>query len=190
MMGGTFDPIHIGHLQIAQKAFEQFQLDEVLLIPTSKPPHKTQDSIQASDDDRYHMVHLAIRDLAHLKISDIEMHTDGPAYTIETLEYFLKTKDAEYYLIMGGDSWKNFHTWQRSSDIRKKAKIIIADRCSEQESLSEEGVYRLDMPHYPISSSQIREWIRLGKNVSEYLPLQVLVYIQEKQLYGWDSICQ
>lgn len=192
IMGGTFDPIHLGHLQIAQKAFDQFNLDEVLLIPTAKPPHKTPDSIQASDHDRYEMVKLAIQNKKHLKISDIEMNTAGPAYTIDTLERLVKIKKAEYYLIMGSDSWRNFHTWRKASEIRKKTKIVIADRFSDEadKNLSNDGIYKLKMENCSIASSQIRESISLGKNVSECLPAEVLAYIQKKHLYGWNSICQ
>ena len=113
IMGGTFDPIHMGHLILGEKAYEQFQLDKVLFMPSGNPPHKKNRQGRATDEQRVEMVRRAISDNPHFELSLAEMHENGYTYTYHTLET-LKTEnpDTDYYFIIGADSLYNFDTWR------------------------------------------------------------------------------
>ena len=111
IMGGTFDPIHMGHLILGEKAYEQLGLDKVLFMPCGNPPHKRNRKGRATDEQRAEMVRLAIKDNPHFELSLIEMHEEGYTYTYRTLEQLnAANPDTEYYFIIGADSLYNFDT--------------------------------------------------------------------------------
>ena len=111
IMGGTFDPIHIGHLILGETAYEQFHLDKVLFMPAGNPPHKKNRRGRATDEERVEMVRRAISGNEHFELSLIEMNEDGYTYTYRTLERMQQErKDADYYFIIGADTLYNFET--------------------------------------------------------------------------------
>ncbi len=195
IMGGTFDPIHYGHLLLGERAYEQFYLDQILYMPSGNPPHKQNRQGRASIRQRMDMVELAIRDNPHFSLLDAEMHTDGYSYTYMTLER-LKAQNphTEYYFIIGADSLFDFERWKYPERICSQAKILAAGRSEagwtevnrkirELSERFQSEFYYLEAPHVDISSHSLRENIHDGKSVRYLLPDEVLSYIMEHDIY-------
>ena len=119
IMGGTFDPIHMGHLILGEQSYEQFQLDKVLFMPSGNPPHKRDRAGRASDNQRVDMVRLAIEDNPHFELSLAEMHETGYTYTYRTLEELKEyNPDTDYYFIIGADSFLLLtNGWNQSGSV-------------------------------------------------------------------------
>ena len=129
LFGGTFNPIHRGHLWAASELIKQFNLDQIFLIPDALPPHKTSDLV-AKADDRLEMINLAIADLPGLTVSDVELNRPGLSYTIDTIRHFKSTlaKDAGIYLIMGLDAFLEIHTWKSHQNLLDEIAFIVMAR--------------------------------------------------------------
>ena len=195
IMGGTFDPIHIGHLILGESAYHQFELEKVIFMPAGYPPHKPVREDGASNEARTEMVRLAIKSNPHFELSTYEMEKKGESFSYETLEHLL-SEDPEnsLYFIMGADSLKNFDTWKEPARICKAATIVAAvrDHLESSEFLGEmnrlEDKYQanikmLDSLNIDISSHQIREWVKEGKSLKYYVPDPVIEYIQKNNLF-------
>lgn len=201
IMGGTFDPIHIGHLILGEKAYEQMGLDKVWFMPAGNPPHKQNRKGRASDRQRVEMVKMAIQGNPHFELSLIEMNADGYSYTYRTLENLIKEHpDTDYYFIIGADSLYSFATWKEPKRICCACTIVVATRNHMPlKELNEEMTFlsqqyggqflRLDTLNIDISSEQIRDWIRRGESIRYYIPEKVEDYIHSHQIYyakeGW-----
>ncbi|MBQ6469705.1 MAG: nicotinate-nucleotide adenylyltransferase [Lachnospiraceae bacterium] len=195
IMGGTFDPIHIGHLILGEAAYEQYALDKVLFMPAGRPPFKQGRKGMASNEQRTEMVRLAIASNPHFELSLLEMNDDGMSYTYRTLEKLREENpDTEYYFVMGADSLMFFDTWMNPQRIADAAIIVVATRNHmPQESLNEKmrqlseefsaSIRKLETPNLDISSSQIREWVSLGRGIQYYVPDPEIQYIMEQGLY-------
>lgn len=195
IMGGTFDPIHYGHLLLGEKAYEQFYLDQVLYMPSGNPPHKQNRQGRATIRQRMDMVELAIGDNPHFALLDAETNTNGYSYTYLTLERLkAKNPDTEYYFIIGADSLFDFEGWKFPERICRQAKILAAGRSEagwtevnrKIRELSEHfqsEFYYLEAPHVEISSHSLREDIHNGRSVRYLLPDQVLSYIKKNRIY-------
>ncbi|MGI6010341.1 MAG: nicotinate-nucleotide adenylyltransferase [Ruminococcus sp.] len=195
IMGGTFDPIHIGHLILGETAYEQFHLDKVLFMPAGNPPHKKNRKGRATDEERVEMVRRAIDGNDHFELSLIEMNEDGYTYTYRTLERMRQEQEkADYFFIIGADSLYNFDTWKEPERICKAAKIVVATRDhTEDESLDYEmqrlsvkygGEFlKLDSLNIDISSQMLRAWIEEKRTIKYYVPDCVIDFIQENQIY-------
>ena len=140
LFGGTFNPIHRGHLWAASEVIKQFNLDQIFLIPAALPPHKTQ-GLVAKADDRLKMISLVIADLRGLTVSDVELNRPGPSYTIDTIRYFKHTlaKDAQIYLIMGLDAFLEIHTWKSHQDLLEQIAFIVMARPAEDYTDTQQG---------------------------------------------------
>lgn len=194
-MGGTFDPIHIGHLILGEEAFRQLQLDQVLYMPAGNPPHKRNRTGRASDEDRVEMIRRAIGGNPHFDLSLLDMKEEGYSYTYLLLEELNeKHPDCEFYFIMGADSLVDFDTWMKPERVAQAAHLVVATRnqmsSGDFESLlmrrreQYHGDFlRLDTPNLDISSQHLRELVGTGASVRYYIPDSVLTYIQEKSLY-------
>jgi nicotinate-nucleotide adenylyltransferase len=132
LFGGTFNPIHRGHLRAASEVIKQFNLDQIYLIPAALPPHKTP-GLVAKADDRLAMIKSAIADLHGLTVSDVELNRPGPSYTIDTIRHFKNTlaKDTQIYLIMGLDAFLEIHTWKSYRDLLDQIAFIVMARPDE-----------------------------------------------------------
>jgi nicotinate-nucleotide adenylyltransferase len=129
LFGGTFNPIHFGHLRSALEVKEGFALDEVFLIPAALPPHKLSGEVAAAAD-RLHMIGLALEDSPGLKLSDIELKRSGPSYTIDTVQYFKQTlpADSRIFLIMGLDAFLEIDTWKAYKELLQEVSFIVVNR--------------------------------------------------------------
>ena len=167
IMGGTFDPIHIGHLILGENAWHQFGLEKVLFMPSANPPHKPNRIGRADIQERVDMVRGAIADNPHFELSLEEAFREDYCYTSETLqEMTVKHPDTEYYFIMGADSLFAFETWHEPQKICQNCVIVAT-------------------PNIDVSSHEIREWIRKANtSLKYYVPDKVISYIKEKNLYS------
>lgn len=194
IMGGTFDPIHYGHLMIAENAAEQFGLDQVWFIPTGNPPHKKSSGITDAVH-RCNMVKLAISGNPRFSLSMREVEDSGVCYTYRTLTALCSEyqKD-QFYFIMGADSLFEFEDWRKPAVICEKAVILAAVRDrTDDASLDDQirylkekfqaEIFRIQTPNFSISSHNIRERIAQGSSVRYLLPDCVREYIAAKKLY-------
>ena len=195
IMGGTFDPIHIGHLILGENAFLQFGLDQVLFMPSGNPPHKRDRRGRASTLQRVEMVQEAIGPNSHFALSLAETHDEGYTYTKETLERLkAENPDTEYYFIIGADSLFSFESWKEPEKICGLCTLVAAVRnhipgeemdaqiCYLKEKLGAQ-ILKLDTPNIDISSGTIRSWLSLGKSIRYYVPDEVIRYIEKHGLY-------
>lgn len=194
IMGGTFNPIHNGHIEIAKAAYEQYSLEQVLFLPSKKPPHKRNRRI-AANKDRIEMVTMAIRDYPYFALSTCEMDREGYSYTSDTLKQ-LKAQypDYELYFIVGADSLHYMEEWHEPETIFSLSHILCAPRfpltkeedykCQKQ-LMKEYGatISFIDMVPMDIASQDILRKITLGEQILNQLPKSVYEYIIEHSIY-------
>lgn len=186
VFGGTFDPIHFGHLLAAEQAREQAQLDEIWFMPARIPPHKERGGI-ASEQHRYNMVELAIADHSAFQATDIELKREGPSYTIDTMECLTRQHpELSFSFIIGGDMVEMLPKWRRYEDLIQLVHFIGLYRPGsryDQHHMSA-FVTLVEMPAWDLSSTLIREKVAAGKSIRYLLPQTVETYIKEHGLYG------
>jgi len=197
IFGGTFDPVHFGHLALAEECLAVAGLDEVWLVPAASPPHKGGKKLSRFDQ-RKEMLELAIAGNEKFKVEPMEADRPGPSFTIDTLEEIQKRKpNDELFLIIGGDSALEFSTWKDPAKIASLATIIVRIRPgvimpTEQEFISQLGkelgvppkvFFVAGPPYLDVSSSLLKERVTNNKSVRYLLPRAVEVYIQQKKLY-------
>lgn len=193
IMGGTFNPIHQGHLILAEQAYEQFGLDHVLFMPSKNPPHKNKSEL-LSDEHRTNMVMLAINKNPHFAISTLELEREGTTYTADTLNYLTKKhSDTMYYFIVGADSLFSMQNWMEPQTIFHLSTIIVAGRDTTNVEVENHIEYlnktfgahilQLSMPNIEISSRIIRERIAENKTIRYFIPDEVIAYIKKNSLY-------
>lgn len=194
IMGGTFNPIHYGHLIIAENACEQFHLDRVIFMPTGLMPHKEYGGEEMMSH-RCEMVRLAIQDNAHFSISTYEVDRTEMNYTYRTLIAMQdQHPEAELFFILGADSLFNFEEWKHPELICKQATILAAVRASMTESRVDEQIehlmnlyngkiYRLESPNFSVSSRDIRQRRADGETIRYLIPDAVREYIEKHNLY-------
>ncbi|MDD3726127.1 MAG: nicotinate-nucleotide adenylyltransferase [Candidatus Ratteibacteria bacterium] len=186
IIGGTFDPVHIGHLIIAEKVREEFFLERTLFIPAGIPPHKKE--VFASPIHRLEMVKIAIKDNKYFQVDDIEIKKQKPAYTYDTIismrSIYPKT---ELFFITGADMFYEIETWHRYRELVKEVIFLIAPRkVNEKKLFPKIPSLRYEFIHSPlmdISSSYIRSCLAERKSVKYLLPDGVLKYIRRYKLY-------
>ncbi|MBF4471662.1 nicotinate (nicotinamide) nucleotide adenylyltransferase [Flavobacterium sp. HJJ] len=184
---GTFNPIHVGHLIIANHMAEHSDLDQVWMVVTPHNPLKKKSSL-LDDHHRLQMVYLATEDFPKIKPSDIEFKLPQPNYTVNTLVHLEeKYPNHEFSLIMGEDNLKSFHKWKNYEAILEHHNIYVYPRISsEAENLELKNhpkIHLIDAPVVEISSTSIRENVKKGKNVQPLLPNKVWEYIDHNNFY-------
>lgn len=186
ILGGTFDPIHQGHLRLAETARLQYHLDKVLFIPALRPPHKTNKRDLTPAPYRYQMTELAVQNQPHFEVSRMEFDRRGISYTVDTLRALRKTHPGdEFFLILGEDSLTELPTWKDFGEIEKMS-VILAARRPGLKAAAPAGseIHWIDMPACGISSSEIRSRLASGKKLeSGLLPEAVLGYVKKMHLY-------
>ena len=192
-MGGTFDPIHIGHLATAEAVRCEYQLDTVLFIPSANPPHK-QDVEVTDAIHRYRMTELATKSNPHFEVSAIEMERKGLSYTINTLQALLEEygDDTELYFIIGSDALAELHTWENIYGVLELTHFIAASRPGIDKTdeiiasfgeLGRKKIHRLTIPELEISATDIRHRVAEGRSIRYIVPEAVRLYIAEHALY-------
>jgi len=179
LLGGTFDPIHNGHIAIAKTAIQQLKLDKLLLIPAGNPWQKSEFS---DSKHRLEMVKKAGNDLEKVEVSDIEVNKTGPTYTFETLqELHKKYPNSELILILGSDAIAGFDTWKEPNLVKTLARIYVVQRAGD---FTQDWHFdRIQMPSIEISSTEIREKVKNNESISELVPKSVNEYISANGLY-------
>ena len=191
--GGSFNPIHLAHVKLADYAVYELELDELYFMPTFVSPFK-QDKKMAERKDRLAMIESVLDYNPKFKLSDYEIDNENVSYTIKTLDYFSKELDAKLYYVVGFDALLTLDTWYRGEEILNKYSLITAKRpdSSEIEALTKinsfirkynSKIHILDMPEMDISSSDIRNRIKNGKSIKELVLPATEEYIIEHNLY-------
>lgn len=192
-MGGTFDPIHWGHLILAEQAWEQLGLDKVLFITAADPPHK-QDQRITGAEYRLEMTRLAVEDNDHFECSTIEMDRPGPSYTIDTVKQILEMYGpaTNVYVIVGADEAIQLMTWRDPYGIQALATIAVAARSYASNDMPvalpkdfSDKLVSIKMPGIDISSTDLRERVRSRRSIRYLVPRPVEKYILDKGLYRW-----
>jgi len=192
LLGGSFDPVHVAHIKMAQTALRELDLDEVQLIPASDPWQRP--PLAATTAQRLDMLTLAIAGLPGLSINSIELQRGGPTYTIDTLRAL--PGDAAYIWLMGADQLRNFCTWRDWQDIADRIDLAVAARPGSpvaappelQSRLAATGrtLHRLPFAETPICASDIRRRLADGESAAGLTPPATLAYIQAHRLYRSD----
>lgn len=188
-MGGTFNPVHMGHLLLAETVRSDYPLDKILFMPAAIPPHKEQETL-CSAELRLRMLELAVEPYPFLGVSDYEIQKGGVSYTIDTVRWLQSDSPYqadELFLIIGGDSLVELHTWRCPEDILNQIQTLVIARSGfDFEHVSSrylEAVQMIETPLIDISSSQIRERVRSNRSIRFWVPDSVAGFILENGLY-------
>ncbi len=197
VLGGSFNPIHIGHLIVAEEVYWRHGLSGVIFVPAHIPPHKGAEEL-AEAHHRYEMVKLAIKGNEHFAVSDIEIARGGKSYTVETVELLSNKygKDCELYLIIGTDTLQELPTWKEIQRLVGLCRMVVVNRPGAglngfaqltpllgEETLGEMRKLAVQIPPIGISSTEIRARLRSGRNIKYLVPPSVEEYISKKRLY-------
>jgi nicotinate-nucleotide adenylyltransferase len=194
ILGGTFDPVHLGHITIAENVRDELSLDEVLLIPAGVPMSRPNDRVTTASH-RLNMVEIAVKGKKALKATPIEIERPGPTYTVDTLEELRKrgNEDDEIYFVLGSDTLQTIGTWKNPGRILELCRLVVVPRPGYQPLSDEElekilpglskNIIVMKGPYLDISASQIRKRIAEGKPISHLVPEGIEEYIRQHNLY-------
>ena len=186
-LGGSFDPVHFGHLLAAQDAYEQYQLDRLILVPAAQAPLKPNDA-QSSADDRLAMVRAATEWDHRFEVSDIELRRGGISYTIDSARHFrAQFPHDTLYWIIGGDQLPKLHLWKDIGELASIVEFIFLERPGFPLKASPDipglRLHRCDGHLLAISSTELRDRTRRGLSLDYFVPHKAIVYIQQHDLY-------
>jgi nicotinate-nucleotide adenylyltransferase len=207
LFGGSFNPIHLGHLRAAEEDREALGLDLIYFVPAASPPHKPPVGL-APAEHRLQMVRLATKGNRYFMVSDVEVRRSGRSFTIDTVRYFRATMRAqpELYLIMGGDQFAELDTWKEADDLTRLCNIIVHTRLAENQTeveapvailrrfgytkrdnlyvhSSDHTLHFLSTTFFPISATLIRRKLALGESIRYLVPTDVADYIERHAPY-------
>lgn len=188
VFGGSFNPPHLGHLFMAEYIRDDQDLDRIVWIPAYRPPHKL-DEAMLSSRHRLAMLRLAVAGNAAFEISDVELVRGGVSYTLHTLEQLRSDdEDDELSLIIGSDTYADFHTWHRPEEVLKIADLLVYPRHGVPARTRQRfPANMLDAPEIPISSTEIRRRVRTGRTIRYFVTDSVREYIDENGIYLGDT---
>lgn len=188
LYGGTFDPIHLGHLRAAETAREAFRLDLVAFLPAAVPPHRAAPVSPA--EDRLAMARLATAAHSRFEAWDAELRRPGPSYTVETVSTLVSERPSDsFVLVVGADTWPEMVTWREPERLLRLVEVAVVDRPGSPVGElrppfpGARGVRRAEGPTLPISATAIRERVARGKSVRFLVPDAVADYIEARRLY-------
>jgi nicotinate-nucleotide adenylyltransferase len=187
ILGGSFDPVHNGHIELALYVKSAYKLDKIMFLPLGDPPHKT---LRSNKEIRVKMLKEALKNVDDCFVSTLEVERQGTTYTFDTVSWLKANTDDEYYYIIGGDTVDTLHKWHRAEELFKIINFIVIDRLNIDET---EGIKRVkqmgaklyiaDHTGLDISSTQVRDYVKNGKNIDELVPYQVKEIIVQHGLY-------
>ena len=192
--GGSFDPVHNGHLHLAETAMKKLSLDEIIFMPANISPFKQDKADVTSGRDRYEMLRLALEDRENMSVSDYELNQTGVSYTVCTLRHMKKLyPDSQLVLLMGSDMLMSFERWYCWQEIMEYAELGCISRnegdrdilMNQAAKLSEYGeIHVLWEDILPMSSTEVRSFLKKDEDCSCYLPEKVVQYIVKRHLYS------
>lgn len=183
ILGGTFDPVHIGHLVLAMCARDQLSTDELVFIPNARSPLKSVQP-EAPFADRLEMLKLAIGEVPGFTVSDIEGRRGGISYTIDTLLSLRRDHPGDVlYLILGSDTLRDLPSWHEAERVLELARVAVVARHGDKQPIAEPVTEAIVMPRLDVSASQVRDRIRDGRSIDFLTPAPVVAYIHEHSLY-------
>tara|TARA_B100000902_G_scaffold397227_1_gene460356 strand:- start:409 stop:978 length:570 start_codon:yes stop_codon:yes gene_type:complete len=184
LIGGTFDPIHNGHLLLAQFVSEQVSLDKILFIPAADPPHK--DKVYFSAAARVEMVSCAVNDIDDMFVSKIELDRPGKSFTVDTLrQLHMQCPEDSYYLIIGDDNISQISSWHDPESILELCTVVVGTRLTGEKICENRFMKRMvliDTPLFELSSTEIRHRLQSGLPVKGMIPESVEFYIKNRGL--------
>lgn len=197
--GGTFSPVHLGHIRAAQSFLAELSPDRLYVVPTAEPPHKREVG-GASAEERLYMTRLAFEGLdRRIEVSDFEVKRRGKSYTVYTLEHFA-APERELYMLVGTDMFLTLDRWYRAGEIFALSNIVLMRRENETELGCElrrkrdeytarygAKIYEIDRPPFELSSTELREYIRSGRPTEGLISPRVAEYIYRNGLYGTEK---
>jgi nicotinate-nucleotide adenylyltransferase len=186
-LGGSFDPVHFGHLIAAQDAYEQYQLDRLFLVPAAQAPLKPSD-VKSSAEDRLAMLRAAIEWDRRFELSDFELRKGGVSYTIDSVRHFrAQFPNDQLYWIIGGDQLPKMHLWKEIGELARLIEFIFLERPGHAVKSTPEvpglKLHRCDGHLVEISSTELRERVRRRLSLDYFVPHKAIVQIEEKHLY-------
>ena len=187
LFGGTFDPIHNGHLKIAGIVQRQLGLNKVIFIPAGILPHKAQS--QTTAKDRLSMVKLALRGKKKFTASDYETKKKSPSYSVETVRYLKRKlgKQAEFFFVIGADAFNEIRTWRQWQELLRLCQFVVINRpgyaIKLPSGIQEVKVTILRITDIPIAATAIRKQIKKNKDIRKLIPRSVYAYINKHKLY-------
>ena len=186
-LGGSFDPVHFGHLLAAQDVYEQYKLDRLILVPAAQAPLKPQE-MQSSPWGRLDMLHLAIEWDKRLEISDVELQRGGVSYTIDSARYFRAMfPHDELFWIIGGDQLPQMNLWKDITELAGMLEFIFLERPGHPAKKTPDipglRLHRCDGHLIEISSSELRQRVQQGLSLHYFCPQKVIAYIEAHKLY-------
>lgn len=192
IFGGCFDPVHYGHLAMAEAAMKAGKLNKIIFVPNGNPPHKN--GVCASGVQRYEMLRLALYGEKRFQVSDYEVNQNKPCYTVETMRHFrARYPGCRLYFIMGADSLDYVDKWYEAEKLREENEFIVINRNFKKDYDFEESIrkctekgysiIKADMPCIDISSTMIRERIKNGESIKDLTFFKVCKFIEDSKLY-------
>ncbi len=186
-LGGSFDPVHFGHLMAAQDAYEQHQLDRLVLVPAAQAPLKPND-VQSSAEDRLAMLRAATEWDHRFEISDVELRRGGVSYTIDSVRHFRELyPNDDLFWIIGGDQLPKLHLWKDINELARLVEFIFLERpgyaVRARPDIPGLRLHRCDGHLLAISSTELRERARCNRSLDYFVPHKAIVYIREHTLY-------
>jgi nicotinate-nucleotide adenylyltransferase len=210
LFGGTFNPIHLGHLRGAEEIRELFHLEEVIFVPSSIPPHKTTEKVIEANH-RLEMIRLAVSDNPYFSVSDVEISRPGKSYSVETIRYFRERRQEEsFFFILGSDAFLEIESWKEFQNLFSLCHFVVMTRSGSQKEMlalpralapafrtvSEEKswvhssgymLYFKEISFLDISSTKVRKLIEKGRSARYLIPPEVETYIRKHSLYRRNS---
>lgn len=188
LFGGTFNPIHLAHLIIAEYVRDSLLLDQLIFMPCAKPPHKSDHDL-ADGVDRLHMIQLAIEGNSHFYVSNLELIRGGKSYTVDTVQALsdlYRLNQSDFFLIIGADNFQDIHSWRTPDIILKLCSLVVVKRPKStipKFPAFAQDIITVDIPLLEISSSEIRQRVRQDQSVRYLVPHLVEEYIFSHKLY-------
>lgn len=188
LFGGTFNPLHNAHIEVARAALKQYELSSIVFIPNGIPPHKEQ-VLGIDKEPRFEMVRLAIETMPEFTVSRVEVDRDGPSYTIDTIRALKDDYPQGICFIVGADRLLKLDTWEEPHELLRSVPFIIAPRSGVSLDIFDVSPFReavivpLRMDDVDLSSSGLRTRIRRGESIREWVPKEVADYIEKHRCY-------